>query len=96
MPAKHTSHEHIIFIMAISITMAHWLNWILHNRACPIIPRIFTSDWLTSKGVRVAGKTPYETLERACELDPRNLNYARTISQIVTDVAPTYADTKIM
>ena len=35
MPAKHTSHEHGIFITDTSIMTALWLNWKLPARRCP-------------------------------------------------------------
>ena len=73
MPAKHTSRERFIFIMDTSITTALWLNWKLPARRCPIDPRIFR---VTGYIQRRQGRWEESTrnLERALELDPRNVN----------------------
>ena len=78
MPAKHTSREHFIFITDTSITMALWLNWKLHARACPMI-RGYSR--VTGYIQRRQGRweESIRNLERALELDPRNLN---TLDQI--------------
>ena len=71
--AKHTSHERIIFIMDTSIMTALWLNWKLPARPLPNDPRIFR---LTGFIQRRQGRWEESTrnLERALELDPRNIN----------------------
>ena len=73
MPAKHTSRERFIFIMDTSITMALWLNWKLPARRCPTIRGYFR---VTGYIQRRQGRWEESTrnLERALELDPRNLN----------------------
>ena len=82
MPAKHTSRERFIFIMDTSIMRALWLNWKLPARRCPIDPRIFR---LTGSIQRRQGRweESMRNLERALELDPRNVTRSKT-SEIVT------------
>src|SRR5437667_10165012 len=85
MPAKHTGREHFIFIMDISITTALWLNWKLHAGACPMI-RGYSFSWVSSKGVRGAGKN-------LLEISSGHLNSTRatlepsTTSEIVTEAS---------
>ena len=73
MPAKHTSHEHCIFITDTSTTMPLWLNCKLHATACQMTPRIFS---LTAYIQRRQGRweEAIRNLERAIELDPRDLD----------------------
>ncbi len=73
MPAKHTSHEQYIFITDTSIMTARWLNWKLPARPLPNDPRIFAMMGFIQ---RRQGRWEESTrnLERALELDPRNIN----------------------
>ena len=84
MPAKHTLHERSIFIMDTSITMALWLNWKLLARRCPII-RGYSR--LTGYIQRRQGRWEESTrnLERALELDPRNVNTLDSIGDSYAD-----------
>src|SRR4029434_3518102 len=59
MPETHTGREQVISIMDSSITRALWLNWKLRAGACQML-RTYSRLWVTSKGVRAAGKSPQE------------------------------------
>ena len=78
MQAKHISRAQKIFTADTSITTALWLNWRLPARRYPMIPRLFE---LKGYIQRRQGKQEegLQNLERAVELDPRNLS---TLQQI--------------
>src|SRR5436190_16298224 len=59
MMVKRISRGRGIFIMATSITTAHWLNWKLPAKLCRMILG-YSRRWVSSRGVRDTGKNLHE------------------------------------